>query len=325
MTSLVTGATGFVGRHLLIRLAADGEAVRAMYRDEARRQQYLTHGETAIAGDICDSAVMRKAVSGADIVYHCAAAHSTSTPEEIRKTNLAAVECLLNAAKSEAPNARIVLLSSLNVLGNGSFDRGTEDLPRQVTRDLHADLKSAAESIAERAIAGGQDIVVLRPGLIYGKGDLNFAKLARAISRGKFVFIGSRNNIVPIVHVTDVVEAMLLAAKAPAKIPRVFNITDGSQATIGDLATALAGAIGATVPVRVLRPIGPKIAVAVFGLLGRPGPITRSTLRFLGSSRRIDISRARNELGFSPRVNLEQGIAECAEWLRETVRAQSAA
>src|SRR3954466_9113578 len=308
MTSLVTGATGFVGRHLLSGLAEKGQRVRAMYRDEARRERFLKHGEMAIGGDICDPAVMRKALDGVDTVYHCAAAHSTAPPDEIRKTNLAAVECLLDAAKSVAANARIVLLSSLNVLGNGSFERGTEDLPRQVTRDIHADLKSAAESVAERAIAGGQDIVILRPGLIYGKGDLNFAKLARAISRGKFVFIGSQNNIVPIVHVTDVVQAMMLAAQTPGASHRVFNITDVSQTTIGELAAALGVAIGAPVPTRVLRPIGPKIAVAIFSWLGRRGPITRSTLRFLGTSRHVDITRARKELAFSPRVNLQKGI-----------------
>jgi 2-alkyl-3-oxoalkanoate reductase len=324
MTSLVTGATGFVGRHLLARLAEDGQPVRAMYRDEARRRQYITHGETAIAGDICDPAVMRDAVKGVDVIYHCAAAHSTASPDEIRRTNLAAVECLLDTAKTVAPTARIILLSSLNVLGNGSFQVATEDAPRKVTHDLHADLKSAAEVSAERAIQQGADIMILRPGMIYGAGDLNFSKLARAIARGKFLFIGSRDNIVPIVHVSDVVQAMTLAAKAPQGRSRVFNITDGSKTTIGDLATSLAHAVGAPPPTRVLRRILPRIAVTIFELLGRDGPITRPTLRFIGSSRYVDISRARKELGYEPRVNLKDGVTECADWLRATVAAQAA-
>src|SRR4051812_28202033 len=107
MTSLVTGATGFVGRHLLARLAEDGQPVRAMYRDEQRRQQFITRGEMAVCGDICAPAVMRGALAGADVIYHCAAAHSTASPDEIRRTNLAAVECLLDTAKSVAPAARI--------------------------------------------------------------------------------------------------------------------------------------------------------------------------------------------------------------------------
>jgi 2-alkyl-3-oxoalkanoate reductase len=325
MTSLVTGATGFVGRHLLARLAEEGEPVRAMYRDEQKRQQFITHGETAICGDICDPAVMRDAIAGANVIYHCAAAHSTASPDEIRRTNLAAVECLLDAAKAVAPKARIVLLSSLNVLGNHSFSAATEDAPRKVTHDLHADLKSAAEVVAERAIRDGRDIIILRPGLIYGAGDLNFSKLARAIARGKLVYIGSRDNIVPIVHVDDVVQAMILAARVSRVESRVFNITDGSKTTIGELVTGLAAAVGAQPPTRVLRRILPRIAVSVFELLGREGPITRSTLRFLGTSRYVDISRARKELGYEPRVPLKEGLAGCADWLKASVAAQAAA
>jgi nucleoside-diphosphate-sugar epimerase len=325
MTSLVTGATGFVGRHLLARLAEQGEPVRAMYRDEARRKEFITHGETAVRGDICDPALMQDAIAGADVIYHCAAAHSTSSPDEIRRTNLAAVETLLGAAKAVTPKARIVLLSSLNVLGNKSFYAATESAPRKHTKDLHADLKSAAEVAAERAIRDGMDIIVLRPGLIYGAGDLNFAKLARAISRGKMVYIGSRDNIVPIVHVDDVVQAMMLAGRASRLESRVFNITDGSKTTISELATGLAAAIGAQPPSRVLRPILPRIAVSVFGLLGREGPITRSTLRFLGTSRYVDISCARKELGYEPRVSLKEGLTRCADWLKASVAEQAAA
>ena len=177
MTSLITGATGFVGRHLLERLAAEGQPVRAMYRDEARREQFLNHGETAIAGDICDRSLMRDAVAGVDVIYHCAAAHSTASPDEIRRTNLAAVDCLLDTARAAAPKARVILLSSLNVLGNDSFYAATEDSPRKVTHDVHADLKSAAEAAAETAIGKGADVIILRPGMIYGAGDLNFSKL----------------------------------------------------------------------------------------------------------------------------------------------------
>lgn len=325
MTSLVTGATGFVGRHLLARLAEQGEPVRAMYRDEARRREFITHGETAIRGDICDAAAMRDAVAGVDVVYHCAAAHSTSSPDEIRRTNLAAVETLLAAVKTAAPKARVVLLSSLNVLGNNSFYAATEDAPRKHTKDLHADLKSAAEVVAERAIRDDMDVVILRPGLIYGAGDLNFSKLARAIARGKLVYIGSRDNIVPIVHVDDVVQAMVLAGRASQIRGRVFNITDGSKTTISELVAGLASAVGAQPPTRVMRRILPQIAVNLFELLGREGPITRSTFRFLGTSRYVDISRAQKELGYEPRVSLKEGIAGCADWLKASVAAQAAA
>jgi 2-alkyl-3-oxoalkanoate reductase len=325
MASLVTGANGFIGRHLLVQLAQNGQRVRALYRDEQKRCQYLVHGEEAIRGDACDPATMRAAVSGADVIYHCAAAHSTCSAEEIQRTNLASVECLLEAVRSAAPTARVVLLSSLNVLGNESYVSATEDAPRRATHDLHVDLKSAAEEQAERSIADGLNIVMLRPGLVYGQGDPHLAKLAGAVARGKFVFIGSRDNIVPLVHVSDLVQAMTLAANAPAGTSPVFNITDGSATTIGELVSLLAKAVGSPEPTRVLPAVVPRLAVSVFGLLGRQGPISRGALRFLGASRHVDISRARTQLGYEPRVQIEQGIAGLADWLRGTVAAQSAA
>ncbi len=325
MTSLVTGATGFIGRHLLVQLAQSGQRVRALYRDEQKRRQYLVHGEEGIRGDACDPTALREAVSGADVIYHCAAAHSTCSAEEIRRTNLASVECLLEAVRSAAPQARVVLLSSLNVLGNESYASANEDAPRRPTHDLHVDLKSAAEEKAERAIAGGLNIVLLRPGLVYGQGDPHLAKLAGAVARGKFVFIGSRDNIVPLVHVSDLVQAMTLAAAASAGTSQVFNITDGSATTIGKLVSLLAKTVGVPEPTRVLPVVVPRLAVSVFGLIGREGPISRGALRFLGASRHVDISRARTQLGYEPRVQIEPGIVGLADWLRGTVAAQSAA
>lgn len=325
MTSLVTGATGFIGRNLLTRLAEQGRVVRALYRDPQKRHQYLVHGEEAIRGDANDSSVMRNALAGVDVVYHCAAAHSTSPASEINRTNVPSVRCLLDAVRHAGGRARVVLMSSLNVLGNGSFAGATEDMPRRRTHDRHVDLKIEAEELAERAIDDGLDVVLLRPGLVYGPGDPHLPKLARAVHRGKFVFIGSRDNVVPLIHVSDTVEAMLLSAQAPPGASRVFNLTDGSATTIGELVASLAEALDCPVPTRVLPAVVPRLTVSVFGLLGRDGPISRSALRFLGASRHVDIRRARSQLGFEPRIQMGEGIAAMKNWLRQVVVTESAA
>ncbi len=278
MTSLVTGATGFIGRHLVAALTGDRAPVRALYRDESKRTAYLGRDVQTIRGDACDPAVMRDAVDGIELVYHCAAAHSTAPEIDINRTNLASVRCLLSAVGDAGRKARVILLSSLNVLGNASFRNGTEALPRRRTHDLHADLKIEAEELAEKCIADGSDVVILRPGLVYGEGDSNVQKLAQAIYRGKFVFIGSRDNIAPMIHVSDLVSAMRLAGQAPTGISRVFNITDGTATTIGDFATSLANVLDCPVPTRVLPAMLPRLTVLACGLLGRQGPISRGAL-----------------------------------------------
>jgi len=234
------------------------------------------------------------------------------------------LRALLDAMRETKPAPRLILMSSINVLGNGSYANATEDLPRRRTKELHVDLKIEAEELAEQA-ADEMEIVILRPALIYGPGEPHLPKIAQAIKNGKFVFIGSRDNIVPLIHVSDMIEAMKLAGNSKLAAGRTYNITDGSATTIGDLAGELARAIGSPEPKRVLPKVVPRLANSVCGLIGKKGPVSSSALRFLGSSRHVDISRARTELGFNPKVMLTEGISSMAEWLRSTVSTQVAA
>jgi nucleoside-diphosphate-sugar epimerase len=325
MTSLVTGATGFIGRHLVARLREQGEPVRALVRDEAKKRLYLQEQEETLIGDACDMDLVREAIEEADVIYHCAAAHSTAPVEEIRRTNLASVEMLLNAVREANNAARVVLMSSINVIGSMNYENADESMARRKTNDVHVNMKIAAEELAEAQIARGMNLVVLRPGMVYGPGDHNLRKLAQAIYLGKFMFIGSRENVVPLVHVSDMTQAMTLAGHAPATPSRWYNITDGSRTTIGQLVGGMAGVIGCSEPKRVMPAIVPRLANSVCGLLGRNGPVSPSALRFLGTSRHVDIGRARRELGFEPRVGIAEGLQGMASWLREATVAQTAA
>jgi nucleoside-diphosphate-sugar epimerase len=170
----------------------------------------------------------------------------------------------------------------------------------------------------------GFDLTIIRPGFIYGPRDPhNLPKLIRAIQRNKFAFIGSKDHVVPIVHVSDVVQAMRLAAdlKSPAKPGRVYQITDGSRTTIGELVGCLAELLGCPVPTKVLPFALPWLGCRIFELLKpvlrRPGPINRAGLRFLGTSRYVDIRRAREELGYEPQVSYRTGMAAAVRWFKE--------
>jgi len=140
------------------------------------------------------------------------------------------------------------------------------------------------------------------------------------VRRGKFRFIGSRENIVPLVHVSDLVQAMMLAAQSPAAGGRTYHITDGSRTAIGELVDLMAEMSGVPKPEKTL-PYGLlRVACGLFSVLGKVGllrnpPITKVGLRFLGTSRFIDISRARQELGYEPRVQAREGMTAYVRWL----------
>jgi nucleoside-diphosphate-sugar epimerase len=217
-----------------------------------------------------------------------------------------------------------VLLSSVNVLGTRNLDPATEDLPYRRSHDPAADVKIEAEQLAlDYAEESGGAVTILRPGFIYGPGDRhNLPRLASAVARGKFAFIGSRHNVVPIVHVQDVVQAVRLAGATPAAAGRVYHVTDGSRTTIGEFVDYVAERLGCPAPQRVLAYALPYLGCVLFevlALLGRrgPAPINRAGLRFLGTSRYVDTQRAQQELGYRPAVSYREGVAAALDWIKE--------
>jgi nucleoside-diphosphate-sugar epimerase len=318
MRTLVTGATGFVGAHVVDALCERGESVRVFIRDAGKADPFRDRGVDVVVGDLRDAGAVREAVRGVEVIHHCGAAVGPYSKKEIYATNLEGVRNLLNAVR-EAGQPRVVLLSSVNVLGTRDLDPATEETPYEYSNDPAADVKIEAERLAlEYHRLFDVDVTILRPGFIYGPRDPhNLPKLISALQRGKFRFIGSRDNIVPIVHVADVVQAMLLAAHAPGARGRIYQITDGSRTTIGELVEQLAERVGCPVPQKVLSYYVPALACRLLGTLQRlklrkkPGPINRASLRFLGTSRFVDIRRAREELGYAPQVALPEGLDSC--------------
>jgi nucleoside-diphosphate-sugar epimerase len=320
--ALVTGGNGFVGRALIDQLHARQESVRALVRNPAQEERLRARGVEVIVGDILDPQAVRQATAGVQVVYHCAAAVGDRfTAREIWNTNLGGVSVLLEAAAS-AGVGRIILLSSVNVLGSKNLDPATEDLPCRKSHDAAADVKIAAERLAlDSAGRSGTEVVILRPGFIYGQGDPhNLPRIITALRRGKFAFIGSRDHVIPIVHVDDVVQAMLLAARAPGIAGQAFLITDGSRTTIGEFVDCLADAVGCARPQKTLPGFLPRLACVFFDAVRLvipkcPAPITRAGVRFLGTSRYVDIGRARDKLGYVPAVDHRQGLLEVVKAL----------
>jgi nucleoside-diphosphate-sugar epimerase len=260
---------------------------------------------------------VRRAVKGIDVVQHCAALGADhSTAEELRETNIGGLRQLLGEAR-RARVGRVVLLSSVNVLGTLDLDPATEDLPYRWSHDPAADVTIMAELVAQdEACRPGPEIVILRPGFIYGPGESrNLPRLIKAVQRSRFAFIGSRNHVIPIVHVGDVVQAMLLAVRVPEPKGRIYLISDGSRTTVGQFIDHLAGLLRCFRPRRVLPGFLPRFACAVFDGLRPvyprcPAPISRSEVRFLGTSCHVDIARAREALGYAPRIGYREGLAE---------------
>jgi 2-alkyl-3-oxoalkanoate reductase len=329
MTTLVTGAAGFLGGHVVETLRSKGETVRGLVRKADRGEFLPGLGAEIVAGDVRDSAAIRRAVQGADVVLHCAAATDPHCPdEEVRAVGIEGTRNVLDALRDQG-RGRLVLVSGLIVLGGCNLDGATEDFPYRRTGERLADTKIAVEQFAlDYHRQHGTEVAILRPGMVYGPRGVHLPRLLDAIRRGKFSFIGSRDHVVPMVYISDFVQAALLAAAAPAAAGRAYNITDGTRTTIGELIDYLADLLHAQRPQKVLPAWLPQMVCRVFEGLRRlhlvkgHGPVSRVTLHFLATSRSVEIARAVRELGYAPKVTYREGMATTVDWINEQEKTQ---
>lgn len=320
MTTVVTGATGFLGSALVAELITRRQTVRMLARDGKRARQQFGDAVTIIPGDITDAAQVQQAVEGATVIYHLAGRlYHPSIPEELyRRTHVEGTRILLQACLGQTQLRRIVHASTTGVQGITGEVPATEDAPFAPTNAYEA-TKLEGELLALRAFQEqGLPVTVVRPGLVYGPGDLHLLGFFVAMKKGLFrVIDGGKASLHP-VYIDDLVAALLLCAGCPRATGRSYNIAGEHPVTIRELATAIAHALGRELPAGNIPLWLANLASDVFavmpGMKGERAPLTRSRVKFLTNSRIYDISRARSELGYAPKVGLEEGMKFTASW-----------
>ncbi|MBI4182049.1 MAG: NAD-dependent epimerase/dehydratase family protein [Candidatus Aenigmarchaeota archaeon] len=274
---LVTGGTGFIGTPLVESLLRQGKQVRLLCRDPARVRKRV-HLE-AVRGDLLDPASLAAACKGVDQVIHLAALISyTHGREQLFQVNVEGTRNLLAAAQA-AKVKRIVFASSVAVYGHVT-SRVDEQGPLRPDTPY-----GESKLLAEREIlASGIPAVALRIGPVYGEGSQIFASILKMLERG-FPVPRVQTNI-SLVHVSDVVQAFLLALR---KGEGPYNIA-GDTMPFLDMAALFCKELG--IPLKV-RP--PWLVFSAAKLMGK-GHLVRT----LTINRDYDCSRAGRELGFAP-------------------------
>ena len=325
MKVLVTGATGFTGGHLAQHLIDHGDDVRALVRRRSRerfdRSPLRARGVTAIDGDLTDVAAVRRAAEGVDLVYHIAATYrEAGQPDSAyRAINIEGTRNILDAAKS-AGVKRVVHCSTGGVHGHIENPPANEDAPLN-PGDVYQDTKLAAETLArEFGATNGLDVVVARPIGIYGPGDTRFLRMFRGLARGRFPMIGSGQAFYHLTFVDDLVEGFRLCGTVAAARGRTYILAGPRYTTLEQLVRMVAQELRVAPP-RVHLPVWPfwtagLLCEMMCVPLRIEPPIYRRRVDFYTKSRAFDTTRARAELGYSPKVDLEEGIKRTADWYR---------
>ncbi len=321
MNVLITGATGLLGGHLIDQLQQRGEHIRALVLPVENTDKLVKRGVEVVRGDITDASTLGPAVKNVDLIFHLAGMMGVWRPlSDYRLVNVTGSVNLYKAAQ-EAKVRRFVHTSSHTVYGLGHGRFMTENDQLRPDPDPYSLTKAEADRLMRRLMINSDvETVILRPGTFFGPGDhLHFGRMAQKMKDGKGVIVGRGNNALPFCYVTDVVDGFMLAGyheKAPGN---VYNITNDRPLTQLQMFNAIADAVGGVRPTRHLPylPIyyGSIVAERIVARITRTKPIvTQLGALMFGSDNKHSVEKARQELGYEPKVELLDGIKLAAEW-----------
>ena len=301
----VPGATGFIGTTLCTELLKSGMRVRALARDPGRAKEQLDDAVEIVGGDLADRNALDQFLRDADAVVHCAGAVRGSSQQQFDRTNVAGTQCLLQAMLSQEKPARLVLLSSLAA--------------REPGLSWYANSKSCSEQLLWD-VGSALNWIIVRPPPVYGPGDKEMLPVFRAMSRGLAPVPGEKSARISLIHVRDLVAA-LLACLGRTDMPAThYTLCDGQEN--GYDWTEMAALVGQVWGRRVRLLHIPRFVLDSFAavnlalakLLGYAPMLTPPKLRELRHRDWVvNNAKLRAEIDWQPRIQLHQGLSELRE------------
>jgi nucleoside-diphosphate-sugar epimerase len=327
--ALVTGGGGFLGGAIVRLLQLRGEDVRSFSRSVYAELETL--GVEQIQGDISDQHAVEQAVKGMDLVFHVAAKPGIwGDYSEYYQTNVIGTGNVISACLKHRV-ARLVYTSSPSVVFNGTDMEGIDESAPYPAR-FHAhypETKALAEQMVVKSAGDGLASIILRPHLIWGPRDKHF--VPRIIERAKrLVKVGDGRNLVDTIYIDNAAEAHLMAADRLESNPelsgKIYFISQDKPMPAWDIINGILKAAGLepirrSIPHKMAWVIGAMLECVykTFKLKGEP-QMTRFLADELATAHWFDISAAKKDLGYVPRVSTEEGLRRLEHWLKQNTK-----
>jgi len=329
---LVTGATGFIGRRLVMSLCKEGASIKVLVRTaQSKDTPWLRQGtcQTQVVADLMDPHLPSHICDQVDTVLHLAGyahAENANDPREASihwQTTVEATRALL-AQAAHSGVKRFVIVSSVKAMGERS-DSMLDETSSSAPLTAYGKAKRAAEKLVLAAgLAHGMHVCVLRLPLVYGPGGKgNLSRMISAIDRGRFPPIPYTGNRRSMVHVDDVVQALLLAAKKSEADGQVYIVTDRQAYSTRQIYERCCEALGKkvarwSIPLNMLR-LTARSGDIFLRLTGRRFPLDSETLEKLIGTAWYSSDKISRDLGFRPQWNLKQALPAMVAEYRKTL------
>jgi nucleoside-diphosphate-sugar epimerase len=296
--------------------------VRALVRPGSDVSSLAGQDIELCSGQLVSASDVRRAMQGIGVVYHIAAAYREAKhPDSYYfDVNVGGTKNILEAARAEGVH-RVVHCSTAGVHGEVTTIPADECAPLS-PGDVYQDSKLEGERMALAEFGRGLPGVVFRPVGIYGPGDTRFLKLFRTIDSGRFRMFGSGEVLYHLTYIDDLVDGIILCGEVPEALGQVFLLAGPGYTTLNELVALVAEALDRPAP-RGRLPLWPLLMAATLceaacRPLGIDPPLHRRRCDFFVKDRAFTSARARDALGYEPKVDLAAGLRRTADWYRAT-------
>jgi nucleoside-diphosphate-sugar epimerase len=316
--AFVTGANGFTGRYFCQYLAEKGVATRAMYYPPDGKPEISHENLELVPGDLRDRDTLRGYLQDVERVYHIGALYRPSnvSKQDFWDVNVEGTRHMIELS-ADAGVDRFVNCSTIGVHGNVLNPPATEDAPIKPD-DYYQVTKLKGEELArDRGAELGLKVTTVRPAAIYGRLEPRFIKLVKLISRRRFIMFGSGEVPYHFIHVRDLSDAFVLCAERDVAIGQTYIIADDHPLTLNKIVNLTANTINVPPPKMRFPLWSLKMAAVTCEALCKPfrisPPIHWRRAAWFWAARSFDISKAKRDLGFDPKIAPEDGLVEMIE------------
>ncbi len=319
---LVTGATGFTGGHLARRLVKDGFQVRILARPGEDTETLSALGMDIVRGDLTDEDSLAGCAEGIHTIYHIAAAfREEGVPQQLFwDVNVDGTRHLMDEAIRQDVK-RFVHCSTVGVQGEIKNPPAGEDAPYNPGDHYQASKVDGEKLVLSYIRDRKFPAVIFRPVGIHGPGDTRFLKFFKTIQNGTFRMFGSGNVLYHLTYIDDLVDGILLCGSVEGIEGEIFTLGGEGNTTLNDFVGTIARILDKPLS-GIHFPVWPLwFAGALCEAVCRPfrihPPIYRRRVEIFMKDRAFDIGKARERLGYNPKVSLEEGLRRTAEWYKE--------
>lgn len=310
--AVVTGAAGFIGQHLVRRLADENYRVTAV--DLHEPDDGFPPSVQFERLDIRDTQALKPLLPPDGEVFHLASVHLEVGEDEaaFQQVNVRAAEDLVEACSRRGVR-RLIHTSSVGIYGHVEDPPADEQSAKDPQTPYERSKLAGERAVRGRADTLGVDVIVLRPAWVYGPGCPRTEKLVDALSNGQFFYIGSGDNLRHPLYIDDMLDAYLLAARASPSLAGTPYLIGGPEyMPLSEMIDTFAAVLDVSSPkLRIPKPMGYALGLLTelaFALIGRRPPMSRRTLAFFENDNAFLTAAAERDLGFKPEVRLEEGL-----------------